>query len=69
MVDTDDTATRIIKGLNSNKGGRVTFIPLNKVKPPHVTYPASPDVIPLLKKLKFSDEFSKAFAQVSNFLV
>ncbi|KAL8144070.1 hypothetical protein V2J09_017102 [Rumex salicifolius] len=64
VVDSDDTATRIIRDLNARKGGRVTFIPLNKVRPPHVTYPQSPDVIPMLKKLKFSDEYSKAFAQV-----
>ncbi|GMG98380.1 hypothetical protein Nepgr_000220 [Nepenthes gracilis] len=64
VVDTDDTATQIIRHLNSSKGGRVTFIPLNKVKPPHVTYPQSPDAIPLLKKLKYSEEHTKAFAQV-----
>ncbi|GAB4824569.1 Structural maintenance of chromosomes protein 3 [Ancistrocladus abbreviatus] len=64
VVDTDETATQIIRYLNSWKGGRVTFIPLNKVKPPHVTYPQSPDAIPLLKKLKFNERYTKAFAQV-----
>ncbi|KAJ8439363.1 hypothetical protein Cgig2_022500 [Carnegiea gigantea] len=64
VVDSDETATRIIRQLNAIKGGRVTFIPLNKVKPPHVTYPKSDDVVPLLKKLKFLDAYTKAFSQV-----
>ncbi|CAN4100724.1 unnamed protein product [Withania somnifera] len=42
----------------------VTFIPLNRVKTPHVRYPQGSDVIPLLKKLRFSDSYSKAFEQV-----
>ena len=65
VVDSDETATRIIRQLNAIKGGRVTFIPLNKVKPPHVTYPKSDDVVPLLKKLKFLEPYAKAFSQVS----
>lgn len=35
------------------------------MKAPHVTYPQSSDVIPLLKKLRFSREYNSAFAQVS----
>ncbi|KAJ4851219.1 hypothetical protein Tsubulata_041924 [Turnera subulata] len=64
VVENDDISTRIIRHLNSLKGGRVTFIPLNRVKAPHVTYPQSSDVIPLLKKLKFASKFTPAFAQV-----
>ncbi|CAN6456210.1 unnamed protein product [Victoria cruziana] len=64
VVDTDDTSAKIIRILTAEKGGRVTFIPLNRVKGPHVTYPQSSDVVPLLKKLKFSSIFSPAFAQV-----
>ncbi|KAL4333893.1 hypothetical protein GQ457_07G035910 [Hibiscus cannabinus] len=64
VVEKDEISTQIIRHLNSLKGGRVTFIPLNRVKAPHVTYPQSSDVIPLLKKLNFSSKFSPAFAQV-----
>ncbi|KAJ4833384.1 hypothetical protein Tsubulata_032960, partial [Turnera subulata] len=64
VVENDDISTRIIRHLNSLEGGRVTFIPLNRVKAAHVTYPQSSDVIPLLKKLKFSSEFTPAFVQV-----
>ncbi|GMI92285.1 TITAN7, STRUCTURAL MAINTENANCE OF CHROMOSOMES 3 [Hibiscus trionum] len=64
VVEKDEISTQIIRHLNSLKGGRVTFIPLNRVKAPHVTYPQSSDVIPLLKKLNFSSKFAPAFAQV-----
>ncbi|KAK3408344.1 structural maintenance of chromosomes protein 3 [Eucalyptus grandis] len=64
VVENDEISTRIIRHLNSLKGGRVTFIPLNRVKPPNVHYPQSSDVIPLLKKLKFLPNYNPAFAQV-----
>ncbi|XP_077226004.1 structural maintenance of chromosomes (SMC) family protein [Tasmannia lanceolata] len=64
VVETDDISTRIIRYLTAEKGGRVTFIPLNRVKAPHVNFPHTSDVIPLLNKLKFSPRFKPAFAQV-----
>lgn len=64
VVDNDETSTKIIRHLNAQKGGRVTFIPLNRVKKPYVNYPQGSDVIPLLKKLRFSDSYSRAFEQV-----
>jgi structural maintenance of chromosome 3 (chondroitin sulfate proteoglycan 6) len=64
MVDINDISTKIIRYLTTNKGGRVTFIPLNHVRPPHVNYPIGHDVVPLLKKLKFNLKFGPAFSQV-----
>ncbi|XP_075634803.1 structural maintenance of chromosomes protein 3 isoform X1 [Castanea sativa] len=64
VVENDEISTRIIKQLNSSMGGRVTFIPLNRVRAPHVSYPQSSDVVPLLKRLKFSPNYHAAFAQV-----
>ncbi|KAK2377447.1 Structural maintenance of chromosomes (SMC) family protein [Trifolium repens] len=64
VVENDDKSTEIIKHLNRQKGGRVTFIPLNRVNAPRVTYPQSSDVIPLLKKLNFRHEYAPAFSQV-----
>ncbi|XP_010254292.1 PREDICTED: structural maintenance of chromosomes protein 3 [Nelumbo nucifera] len=64
VVETDEISTQIIRHLNALKGGRVTFIPLNRVQAPRVTYPQSSDVVPLLKKLKFSSRHTPAFAQV-----
>ncbi|MED6109969.1 Structural maintenance of chromosomes protein 3 [Stylosanthes scabra] len=64
VVENDDTSTQIIRHLNAHKGGRVTFIPLNRVRAPRITYPQSSDVIPLLKKLSFKHEYNPAFSQV-----
>ncbi|KAI7725836.1 hypothetical protein M8C21_005391, partial [Ambrosia artemisiifolia] len=64
VVENDEISTQVIRHLNAEKGGRVTFIPLNRVKAPHVTYPKSSDVIPLLKKLKYSSNYDQAFGQV-----
>ncbi|CAL5190345.1 unnamed protein product [Lathyrus oleraceus] len=64
VVENDDKSTEIIKHLNRQKGGRVTFIPLNRVNAPRVTYPQSSDVIPLLKKLNFKHDYTPAFSQV-----
>ncbi|KAI5433603.1 hypothetical protein KIW84_020765, partial [Lathyrus oleraceus] len=62
VVENDDKSTEIIKHLNRQKGGRVTFIPLNRVNAPRVTYPQSSDVIPLLKKLNFKHDYTPAFS-------
>lgn len=64
VVETDEISTRIIRYLTSEKGGRVTFMPLNQIRAHNVHYPTGPDVVPLLKKLKYEDQFRPAFAQV-----
>ncbi|KAG8058053.1 hypothetical protein GUJ93_ZPchr0002g26826 [Zizania palustris] len=64
VVDNDDISTRIIQVLTREKGGRVTFIPLNRVKVPDVSCPQSPDFVPLLKKLKYRADHRRAFEQV-----
>lgn len=64
VVDTDDTAARILEELNKENAGRVTFMPLNKlnIKSPNV--PESEDAQPMLNELKFKPTFKKAFQQV-----
>ncbi|TVU26595.1 hypothetical protein EJB05_29149, partial [Eragrostis curvula] len=64
VVDNDDTAMKIIKKLTQEEGGRVTFIPLNRVKVPDISYPKSSDVVPLLKKLKYDANHRLALEQV-----
>jgi structural maintenance of chromosome 3 (chondroitin sulfate proteoglycan 6) len=64
VVENDDISTKIIEYLNLYKGGRVTFIPLNRVKVPDLSCPQSPDFVPLLKKLKYRAEHRRAFEQV-----
>lgn len=64
VVDTDETASRMLKILNERRGGRVTFMPLNQLRPRRVNFPESPDAMPLVKQLSFDDKYEKAFAQV-----
>lgn len=64
VVQNDEISTRIIRYLTAEKGGRVTFMPLNRVKAPHITFPNRSDVVPLLKRLKYSSEYTPAFAQL-----
>ncbi|KAK9248567.1 RecF/RecN/SMC [Lipomyces tetrasporus] len=64
VVDNDATATTIMDVLNRERSGRVTFMPLNRLKPKAVDYPDTDEAIALIKKLRFSAEYSKAIEQV-----
>ena len=48
VVDTDETAARLMKILEDRGLGRVCFMPLNRLRVKPVTYPDSSDVVPLL---------------------
>lgn len=48
MVDTDETAARLMKILEDRGLGRVCFMPLNRLRVKPVSYPDSSDVVPLL---------------------
>lgn len=61
VVDTDETAARIMRELEKNNLGRVTFLPLNRLKvADNLTYPSSDDVVPLMDKLRFPSDIRKA---------
>ena len=65
IVDTDATAARLMKRLESEKLGRVTFLPLNRLRIEHATYPESADVKPLLSQcIKFKTNVEKAMQHV-----
>ena len=64
VVDNDDTATKVIEILQKEKLGRLTFIPLNRVKPKRVNMPNANDAIPMIEKLRFDPIYEKAFQQV-----
>lgn len=63
-MDTDDTASRVLDIMLKEKTGRVTFMPLNRLKPKDVVYPNAPDAIPLINKLQYDPAHEKAFKQV-----
>jgi len=65
VVDTDATASAITKHLIQQKGGRMTFMPLNRLAPREaVQAPPGGDAVPLLSKLSFRPAFRAAFVQV-----
>ena len=64
VVDTDETASRILHLLQQEKSGRVTFMPLNRLRPPDTPYPQAPDAIVMLRKLSFDELLLPAFKQV-----
>lgn len=66
IVDNDDIATEIVQRLNREKGGRVTFMPLSRLRNQRVDYPNSPDVVPIMEKINYKPMFRNAFAQVSS---
>lgn len=64
VVDNDDTATNIIEILQREKSGRITFIPLNRLRPKTSNVPKANDAIPMMEKLQFDPMYEKAFQQV-----
>ncbi len=64
VVDTDETATKILQQMNREKSGRVTFMPLNRLRPKTMAFPSTTDAIPMIQKLKFNDLYKAAFEQV-----
>ena len=64
VVDTDETAEKLIKLLQKENGGRVTFTPLNRIKAREVDLPNAADAHPMMSKLKFEPMFEKAMQQV-----
>ncbi|KAJ6455782.1 structural maintenance of chromosome protein 3 [Mycena sanguinolenta] len=64
VVDTDETASKVLEVMLKEKTGRVTFMPLNRLKPTPVTLPNAQDAIPILEKLKYDAGHDKAFQQV-----
>lgn len=67
VVDTDETASLIMNELYHMKGGRVTFMPLNRLyNDQNVTYPPNDQAscTPLIKKIKFDVKFEKAVKHI-----
>ncbi|CAG8539558.1 6126_t:CDS:10 [Racocetra fulgida] len=64
FVDTDDTATRILDALNREQNGRVTFVPLNRLRTKNYEYPESEDFLPMVNVVEFDKAYTKAIVQV-----
>ncbi|KJX99370.1 chromosome segregation protein suda [Zymoseptoria brevis] len=64
VVEDDEVAETLIKRLQAEKGGRVTFTPLNRVKVRPVEMPKASDAVALLSKLRYDAKYEKAMQQV-----
>ncbi|KAH9048361.1 structural maintenance of chromosome protein 3 [Lactarius hengduanensis] len=64
VVDTDQTASKVLEVMLRERIGRVTFMPLNRLKPKNPVPPNADDAIPLLEKLRYDPAHAKAFQQV-----
>lgn len=64
VVDTDDTATKVLEILQNEKSGRVTFMPLNRLRSRPVNMPKASDTIPMIEKLQYDSAYDKAFTHV-----
>ncbi|KAI8618127.1 putative chromosome segregation protein SudA [Chytriomyces sp. MP71] len=64
VVDTDETATQLLSALNRDRLGRVTFMPLNRLKPKTEVPAATNDTVPMISKLQYDPLYHKAFLQV-----
>ncbi|KAL8645671.1 MAG: hypothetical protein Q9210_006576 [Variospora velana] len=64
VVDNDDTASKIIEILQREKAGRITFMPLNRLRPNQSNVPSATDALPMIDQLQFDPVYEKAFRQV-----
>lgn len=66
VVDNDDTAAKLMKKLEDKKLGRVTFMPLSKLRvPDKIDYPDSNDVVPIMKRcIKFNPSVKPAMTMI-----
>ncbi|KAJ9068068.1 Structural maintenance of chromosomes protein 3 [Entomophthora muscae] len=64
VVDSDETVTRLLTEMARRKEGRVTFMPLNRLRAREHDYSRAPEALPLINQLHFDEVFLKAFQQV-----
>lgn len=64
IVDTDSTASTLLELLQKEKSGRVTFVPLNRIRTQTVNFPQAAEAIPLIKRLQYDPVLDPAMQQV-----
>ncbi|CAZ81815.1 unnamed protein product [Tuber melanosporum] len=64
VVDNDDTATTVLQHLQREKAGRITFMPLNRLKPRLGSFPGTKDALPMLDYIEYDETYAKAFEHV-----
>ncbi|OAP54740.1 hypothetical protein AYL99_11188 [Fonsecaea erecta] len=64
VVDNDDTASRVMEILNRERAGRITFMPLNRLKAKTANFPNAQDARPLMSLINYDKKFEKAVQHV-----
>lgn len=64
VVDNEKTATMLSNHLYNTESGRLTFMPLEQLRPKHVKPLRAADAQPLIGKMEFDEKFEKAFQLV-----
>lgn len=64
VVDTDETATTVLEILQKEKTGRVTFMPMNRLRSKPLDMPRASDTIPMIDKLQYDPAYERAFQHV-----
>ncbi|CAK7227308.1 Structural maintenance of chromosomes protein 3 [Sporothrix curviconia] len=65
VVDNEETSTMLSNNLYRQQGGRITFIPLEQLRPRQANFPqGAKDALPLVDKIQFDKKFEKAFQHV-----
>ncbi len=65
IVETDEIAAYLMQELEQRRAGRLTFLPLNRLRPPNVTYPETTDAYSLIDiALNYDPEFEVAIRHV-----
>lgn len=65
IVDTDSTAATLMNHLERKKLGRVTFLPMNRLKNDVVKYPESEEILPLLSRcIRYDPSVEKAMNHI-----
>lgn len=64
VVDNEKTGTMLSDYLYKTYGGRLTFMPLEQLRPRQVKMPRASDAQPIISKIEYDPKFEKAFQQV-----
>ena len=64
IVDNDETASRLTEYLTKHARGRVTFMPINRIRNKEVNLPQANDAVHLLRKIKYNQDLEPAFVSV-----
>ncbi|KAB2580109.1 Chromosome segregation protein sudA [Lasiodiplodia theobromae] len=64
VVDNEQTATKVLEVLQKEKAGRVTFMPLNRLRSKPINIPKASDALHMITKLQYDPLYENAFQHV-----